>query len=139
MNVDLRHQMRFFSQACDKVVASLAKKDLPDAGRRRLILTLQSVFRWRRKWLGMVESEGAIPSAELAVLRHEFAQAGLAVCEEQQIALSARLESPRLSVRERCALINMYCTVLKMIWHLERDYDRTTRGDQVPPTSAAAS
>ena len=139
MSEDVRQQLLFLSQACDKVVASLAENDPPDASRRGLILALRSLFRLRRKWLGIAESEGAIPAAELAGLRREFAQAGLAVCEEQEVALCARLDSLKLSVRERCSLINTFCTVLVMTRQLEKDYDRATRGEQAPPTPTATS
>ena len=136
---DVRQQLRFLSQVCDKVAASLAEKDLADVRRRGLILLLRSLFQLRRKWLRIAESEGAMPAAELAGLRREFAQAGLAVCEQQEIALCARLDSPKLPARERCSLINTFCTVLAMSRQLEKEHDRATRGEQAPPTSTAAS
>ena len=126
----MRRRLRFWSQACDKIVAPLQKKDLSDADRRGLILVLRSMFQLRRQLLRNAEFFGAMPPAELTKLNAEFRRAALGVCEGQEVAICARLDSSELSVRKRCALIRTYCTLLTMIQCLERGQERPRRKGQ---------
>jgi len=119
----VRRFLRSSRRHCEMVIALLAKPSLPDAERRTLIRTLRLLFQCHRRALFIAEWHGAIPAAELSELRREFAQVGLAVCEQQIKALDAKLNSPKLPVRQYCARANTYCTLLQMSRQFQRELD----------------
>jgi hypothetical protein len=134
---DARHQLQFWSQECDKVIAWLAEKDLPDARRRSLIIALRSMFRLRRKWLREAETCGAMAPTELAKARREFAETGLAVCQEQAAAVMARCHSSDLSAAQLCTLVRTWVTLIQMSGRLIRDQDRASREERTVPAPTA--
>ena len=124
MTDDMRQQLKMCTQACERLTAELAEKDLPDARRRGLILALRSMFRLRRKSLRGAESPGTMPPAEAAKLWREFARAGLAVRDEQEALIFERVHAPDQSAAQRCALVRTYCAVLQMSRQFEKEHDR---------------
>ena len=131
MNDDVREELELFSQVYDRLTAELSERDLPDTRRRGLILSLRSMFHLRRKCLRDAESLGAIQPADATKLRIEFARAGLAICEEQEAVIFARVHAPEQSINQRCSLVHTFCILAAMSRQLENELDRN-----VPDKSA---
>jgi hypothetical protein len=106
--------LRRFQQQFKRMADALAKKNLTDKGPNTLLLTFKKMSRLHRKILDTADCYNAVSPAELAATWREFVETGLAVCDGQEKLISAKLESRKLSVSQRCALITMFARVLKL-------------------------
>lgn len=110
----LVRQIELWPRWCNKVIAALAQEDLPDPDRRSWFLIFKRLARMHRNCLHWADWYDAVPSAELVELWREFVKTGSTVCENQLKIIGAKLESSKLPVRQRCALVNLLLSVMKM-------------------------
>jgi len=103
----------------DKVIATLAKNDLSDYQRRSWLLVFKRFSRMHRKILYAADWHEVMPPDELAELWREFVETGATFCDGQEKIISAKLESPRLTIGQRCVLYTMFTNVVK----LSRDFE----------------
>ena len=130
------NQLKLWPGLRDKMIIALAQEDLPDNDRRSWLIVFKRLSRMHRNCLHWAEWADAVPSARLAKLWREFVETGSAVCGEQFKMIGVKLESPKLSVRQSCALSNMLVSVLKMSRDFEA-YNGEMIAD-VPPSKSPA-
>lgn len=110
----------------DWAIAELAKPVLSNNQRRQLLTVFKRFTRMHRDCLFWAEWDEALPPAQLAALWREFVETGAAFCDGQEKIVAAKLESAKLTIGERCALIKLFASVVK----LSRDFDRYK--DEIP-------
>jgi hypothetical protein len=111
------NQLRVLPKHRNRAIAALAKNDLSNNQRRIWLTVFKRFTRMHRDclhWAG-----DALPSAQLVELWREFVETGAAVCDGQIKAISTKLESRKLTVNQRCALLTMFARVVK----LSRDFE----------------
>jgi hypothetical protein len=129
----LRHWQSLTSQR-DKLIASLGEKNLPDTHRRRLINALVSTLRIQRRWLREAEELGAVSTTDLPRMKLKCVEAGAVALGQQERALSVILNLPRLPVQRYCALIHLFCKVIRMTVCLEKERQRALQQTATKPT-----
>ncbi len=115
------NQLRALPKHRNRAIAALAKNDLSNNQRRIWLTVFRRFTRMHRDclhWAG-----DALPSARLVELWREFVETGLAVCDWQEKLISAKLESRKLTVGQRCALCTMFARVVKLSREFEAYQD----------------
>jgi hypothetical protein len=111
------NQLRVLPKHRNRAIAALAKNDLSNNQRRIWLTVFKQFTRMHRDclhWAG-----DALPSAQLVESWREFVETGAVVCDGQEKLISAKLESRKLTVNQRCALVTLFARVVK----LSRDFE----------------
>jgi hypothetical protein len=112
-------QLKRLPRLRDHAIAALGKKDLSNNQRRQWLTMFKRFTRMHRDCLFWAEWDEALPPAQLAELWREFVETGAAFCDGQEKIITANLESAKLTIGQRCALVNLFVSVVKLSRNFE--------------------